>query len=94
MNCKQGDLAVFVRSTAGNEGKIVTCVEFLGPRRLKWPDNVVRKSPCWKIDRLLIGCKGDLTDIVADEFLRPIRGGEGMDEMIRITGKPKERHNA
>ena len=25
LNCKQGDLAVIVRSMAGNEGKIVQC---------------------------------------------------------------------
>lgn len=30
MNCKAGDLALIVKSMAGNEGKVVTCLEYLG----------------------------------------------------------------
>src|SRR5574337_462291 len=30
LNCKQGDLAVIVRSYAGNEGKVVRCPRLLG----------------------------------------------------------------
>ena len=30
MNCKQGDLAIVVRSEAGNAGKIVECVQMMG----------------------------------------------------------------
>lgn len=29
MNCKQGDIAIIVRSAAGNEGKVVTCLELI-----------------------------------------------------------------
>lgn len=31
MNCKQGDMALVIKSQAGNEGKVVTCLELLGP---------------------------------------------------------------
>lgn len=30
MRCKVGDLALIIRSLAGNEGKVVTCLEFIG----------------------------------------------------------------
>jgi hypothetical protein len=30
LNCKQGDMAIVVRSRAGNAGKVVTCLEFIG----------------------------------------------------------------
>lgn len=30
MNCKQGDLAIVVYSTAGNEGKLVRVLRFVG----------------------------------------------------------------
>jgi len=31
MNCKQGDIAVIVRSMAENHGRVVTCIKMLGP---------------------------------------------------------------
>ena len=38
LNCKQGDLAIVIRSHAGNEGKIVTCVRLTTdvPHGMMW----------------------------------------------------------
>lgn len=81
MNCKPGDLAIVVRSFAGNEGKICKVirdgdevgywfVEFPSP--VKWMTGV--------------GACG----YAEDSKLRPIRDQPGTDEIIRIAGKPNK----
>lgn len=84
MNCKPGDLAVLVRSDAGNEGKIVTCVKYVGfvPT---W-----RYNDLWEIDRGLLDNFGEISKYASDSCLKPLRGGEGEDEMIRIAGKSQK----
>lgn len=89
MNCKQGDLAIVVRSEAGNEGKIVRCLELMITDtvidlngRPHWYANGV--SPIWKVDRPMNFAKvgnGEISQAMfcADEVLRPIRG---LDEVI------------
>lgn len=87
MNCKPGDLAVVVRSYAGQEGKIVTCIEYVG--RVVF-DNGASHPDCWKVDPPLYVAKDRRkAHIVADSCLRPIRGNDGEDEMLRIVGKPQ-----
>jgi hypothetical protein len=95
MNCKQGDLAVFVRSKAGNEGKVVTCL-----RLARWDEiNEARfahdAGPIWKIDRAVptlfpYGNDIRFADLAHDSMLRPIRdpGDDATDEMIVLLGKP------
>ena len=56
LNCKQGDLAIIVSSTCGNEGKIVRCLELLYMDRVTDTDgNTWRfaNGPrwVWSIDR-------------------------------------------
>jgi len=34
MRCKQGDIAMFVRSKCGNEGKVVSCLRLATPDEL------------------------------------------------------------
>ena len=91
MNCKQGDVAVIVRSYAGNEGKIVRCLRLL-KNDMAWVgiDGITEKFPTWEIDRQLKGWKGDTSCYVADYKLRPIRdpGDDATDEMIVLLGKP------
>ena len=76
MNCKQGDLAIIVRSTCGNEGKIVHCLElFPAGFALIHPD----LGPVWRVDRRIssIWSNGSVAfdDChVPDSALRPIRG--------------------
>jgi len=82
MNCKQGDLAIVVRSVCGNEGKIVRCVSYLG--RLDWhlSDGSVIWSETWMVDRALPNEWGVLGFQMEDAQLRPIRdpGEDAQDE--------------
>lgn len=88
MNCKQGDLAIIVKSRAGNEGKIVTCLRY-ATKAEKREHLFVNKQmgPVWVIDRELPNVYGS-SHLVYDSTLRPIRDQDGEDEMIRIAGKP------
>ena len=89
MNCKQGDLAVIVRSDSGNEGVIVQCLRlYVGP----WlrPDGALDPSePGWFVSRP-VKARSDGADCwcIADRKLRPLRDGEGEDEMLRLVGLP------
>ena len=88
MNCKQGDLAVIVRSSAGNEGKIVRCLQFI-PRLLQLVRNGrFKETPGWEIDTPLRGCLGMIDCFISDSQLRPLRDSDGEDEMLRLTGRP------
>ena len=49
MRCKQGDMALIVKSTCGNEGKVVTCLEFVGEISSYKGDDY------WRIDIKLVG---------------------------------------
>lgn len=74
MNCKPGDLAVVVRSYAGNEGKIVRCIRLAPDNR--WIDAVsgrLFRAATWVIDRQLMGAGGDYSARIEDSLLRPIQ---------------------
>ena len=83
MNCKQGDLAIIVRSMAGNEGKIVRCLRFVG-----YVEGFVGNDR-WEIDTKIISFKRVLHNTTQDSWMRPIRPTDGEDEMLRIAGKPQ-----
>jgi hypothetical protein len=90
MNCKQGDLAIFVNNSAGNIGKIVRCLELdLSTRDVdgkRWIS-----TPRWKTDQVFKATDGSWINSAADVHLRPIRDNDGQDEMIRIAGLPLEK---
>jgi hypothetical protein len=83
MNCKQGDLAIVVSGAA--VGFVVTCIErYDGP----WfeQDHAIG----WRVDiplPKLLG--GSRQPFILDSALRPIRPGEGEDEMLLLAGKPE-----
>ena len=89
MHCKQGDLAVIVSSSAGNDGKFVTCLRLIPSMPMLMPNGRTVRTDCWLVDARLMGCKGQVDSFVADAQLRPIRDIEGEDEMLRIAGLPK-----
>lgn len=89
MNCKPGDLAVIVRSYAGNEGKIVRCIRLVDYVCWGRPDGSEVVAPTWKIDRELRGCRGDVSDQIEDSLLSPIRPGDITDEEVRELYAPK-----
>jgi hypothetical protein len=90
MNCKQGDLAIVVKSEAGNEGKIVRCVRLIGERDLIGRSGDVLRGAVWEIDVPLPDWGGRLFPTVSDDQLRPIRDNDGEDEILRIAGKPQK----
>ena len=86
MNCKQGDIAIVVKSSHGNEGKIVTCTKFLG--------NVsgFRFDDYWAIDTPITGSDGIPCDTVSDRALKPIRGTFGPDQTLAWKPVPVDCH--
>jgi hypothetical protein len=87
MNCKPGDLAIYVSSRAGNEGRIVRCL------RLASAQEVLSQGfggwHMWITDNQEIKTTNGLTtNLASDMYLRPIRDQDGEDEMLRIAGKP------
>ena len=89
MNCKQGDLAIFVTSNAGNEGKIVTCLRRATQAECdNYGFNPYFHGPVWFTDKQLFTIYDTVSNLACDAHLRPIRDQDGEDEMIRIAGKP------
>ena len=89
MNCKQGDLAIIVRSNSGHEGKILRCVKFLPQHHWRSPDLSTFFEDGWETDTHLKSWAGDVHCNYPDSQLRPIRDQDGEDEMLRIAGKPE-----
>lgn len=90
MNCKQGDLAIVVKSMNGHEGKIVKCMRFVGK---------VHGWQCddrWEIDQHLQGFLGGWTNTASDSCLRPIRdpGNDATDETLEWLSVPKKQVSA
>ena len=81
MNCKQGDLAIVVRSMAGNEGKIVRCLTLTMYRA------AFGYGPRWVTEPVLRGCFGE-PQAPLDACLRPLRESDGEDEILRLAGRP------
>ena len=90
MNCKPGDLAIIVKSHAGNEGKIVRCIKYIGKQYWELPNGQITLSHTWETDSLTKGYEGGLSPRIQDELLRPIRDNDGEDEMLRIAGLPQK----
>lgn len=83
MNCRPGQLAMYVGLAEEHRGKIVLVLQdgTAEAHRKGLPGH------WWAIEPALPAAfsKGDLA---RDDVLRPLRGSEGVDEMLRITGKP------
>ena len=83
MNCKQGDLAVIVRSYAGNEGKIVQCLEFV---MFEFVQGIY---PSWITAPTISDIYGRDCP-VPDAHLRPIRDQDGQDETLTWLDVPSK----
>jgi hypothetical protein len=83
LNCKVGDLAVVVRSVAGNEGKIVRCLQFIPSHTFVSRDGVIYDADAWETTPVLMGFDGRPTR-AKDSNLRPIRdpGDDARDESL------------
>lgn len=90
MNCKQGDLAVIVRSASGNEGRILTCLR-VAPRSKVRSEGFTDgdwTGVVWETDAFLADTWGEGTSLYPDARLRPLRNSEGEDEMLKLVGLP------
>lgn len=74
LNCKQGDLAIIVKSVSGNEGKIVRCVRYAGMIEYTTPNFSLLRLESWEVDVQVKGCFGQLHRLMPDSHLRPLRG--------------------
>jgi hypothetical protein len=82
MNVKQGDLAILIKSSCGNEGVVGVVGEYLAPNEIFICENgILRKwfpEPGWMIrfPRPVMGSCGvsQITFIVCDSWLRPVSG--------------------
>lgn len=86
MKCKVGDMALVVRSTAGNEGKTVTCIRhFRGPTIFKWQGKVIHlvEGDWWELDRSL--------NMMIEDVVYPDHSPFAMDtQLMPIGDAPKE----
>lgn len=82
MNCKLGDLVVYVGHQPQFLGHIKTVVRFAGYH--PW-----NGRPGWYVEPPFIGGYGD-PHIAYDECLRPIRPGGITDEEVRELYSPKQ----
>ena len=95
MNCKQGDLAVVVRSRHSNAGRVMTCLCIATTEELvaTFGSTMTIHDPIWRVDvpLLWINAFRERIEVLyaADEALRPLRDSEGEDEMLRIAGLPQ-----
>ena len=84
LNCKQGDLAIIVKSEAGNEGKIVRCLELLETDRVPSACGTyllkTEKRLTWRVN-VVLNYGRERGKVIhgyayyaSDEQLRPLRG--------------------
>lgn len=90
MNCKQGDLAVIVKSRSGNEGLIVECVEFLPRCLMRLPNGSIEEAKVWRVDRPLRKFTGKFDPYIRDSSLRPLRDNPGPDESLLWAPVPSK----
>ncbi len=93
MNCKPGDLAVYVGQQTHFRGTIVRCVEFLGNKPVYPSFELV---PMWRIDREIEASNAAIKDWFADKSLRPIRdpGDDATDETLLWKPIPRVKETA
>ena len=90
VNCKQGDIAVIVESAAGNEGKIVRCMELLPDLISTDKSGGVKRGPGWTLDISLPDWAGGHSNEIHDSKLRPIRDNPGTDETLTWCDVPSK----
>lgn len=89
MNCKPGDLAVVVRSIAGNEGLVLTCLRLATESEMRDGYYWRGLAPMWVTDRVSRNNIGGSDALMPDALLRPIRDQPGEDETLTWAEVPK-----
>ncbi|MDP2073339.1 hypothetical protein [Hydrogenophaga sp.] len=75
MNCTLGDFAILTVSRAGNAGRVVRCVRFVGNKIwIGSPGEIRSIQETWEIAPPLMGSDGSTCTEVQDRHLRPVSG--------------------
>ena len=83
LNCKEGDLAVVVRSATGKTvGQIVACVKLARIPGLYNADRSLSRGAVWETDWYHPTVTGGIGNFVMDADLRPLRDNPGEDETL------------
>lgn len=79
LNCRKGDIAIYVGVDPMCLGRIFKCVEYFE----------INSIPGWVVDQILIDPSDGLAwPGIQDRALRPIRDQPGDDETLTWAGKP------
>jgi len=90
MNCREGDLAVVVRSDyEQNVGVLVSVIAAHPGLADYWYVVVLGRAEVYREGRLHPAGSGGVRVRAADSDLRPLRNGEGEDETFTWAGKPQ-----
>lgn len=90
LNCKVGDLAVIVSSETGLNGRIVTCLEFIGMQFWNVGEFGKCEVPTWRTDGNFPYRNIFDAGWCTDDQLRPIRNDPGADETLSWCDVPSE----
>jgi len=96
MNCRQGDIARIVRPYVVDAaiGRFVTVIAVAPNRPVVIDGHIFEwNGASWIVEGNVPDQCGEHVYkrlVIADRCLRPIRGAEGEDEMLRIAGKPND----
>lgn len=85
MNCKQGELAIYLGKHATARGMVVVVGR---PATANEVDNAA--LPAWHISPPLPKMDGSFAKVASDVALRPIRDQDGQDESLSWAKKPSE----
>ena len=88
MNCKEGDLAIVVKSHCNSEGLIVTCLRRATGGELDAAGFYYTEA--WVTDRFGPVVGGGVSNYWTDASLRPIRNDPGADETLSWCDVPSE----
>lgn len=84
MNCKQGDLAIVIKSYQGNLGKIVRCLEYIP--NFKWEG---LSNGAWYVEGNITNIVKKGNNYIHDSQLKPLKDNDGEDESFTWAGKPE-----
>lgn len=88
MNCKPGDLAVVVRSSGENLGRIVTCIRLATAAEFVSQNISTAQGEMWLLAELTLHTGGRMKPYAPDSHLRPIRDNDGEDETLTWARTP------
>jgi len=84
MNCKEGDIAIVIRSRANNLGKIVKCVRPATAEDIEYYWMRIDKGPAWIVEGNIITRGGYKVPLAFDSDLKPLPGAGLEDDVMNL----------